>query len=94
MNKKEQWKDDILSSLDDIQRAIPDEVLLSQIMEKLPKNTLTTAMPRWQLRWAAVAACLLVALNVYVFFASDNKLQEATLTTDYVALLSDYSLYQ
>lgn len=104
MNDKTQWRDEILNSLDDIQRAIPDEILLSQIMARLPENTLTMNLPRWQLRWAAMAACLLVVANLYVLISADKELIPATTTTialstpetetEMLALFNDYSLYQ
>lgn len=100
---KEQWQNDVLNSLDDIQRAIPDEILLSQIMARLPENTLTTKMPRWQLRWAVAAACLLVAVNLYVLNTVDHTWQtgmvkaQASLSgqaSDNIPLFTDYSLYE
>lgn len=100
MNKKERWKDDVLNSLDDVQRAIPDEILLSQIMARLPENTLTMNLSRWQLRWVAVAACVLVVANIYVFnlenrtMITASKTETIALSEEAMTLFNDYSLYQ
>lgn len=103
MKNKTQWRDEVLSSLDDIQRAIPDEILLSQIMDRLPENTLMMNLSHWQLRWAAMAACLLVVINLYVLKADKTSISATTTTitlstqeteTEMLALFNDYSLYQ
>lgn len=90
MRKKQQWTNDVLSSLDSIQRAEPDAELLTQIMAKLPENPLLTVIPAWQLRWGGVAACLLLALNLYALGVDSNQ----PTATNEMALISDYSLYQ
>jgi len=90
MNKKDDWTDDVLNSLEGIQKATPSVELLDRVMAQLPKNNI---MPKWQLRLTAVAASLLIALNIYVF---DYDKQEASSqpSTEYVKLIEDYSLYQ
>lgn len=105
MNHKEQWANQVLNSLDGIQRAKPDDALLSQIMDKLPATELTVTVSRWQLCWTAVAACLLIVINFYVFTADNNirqanvapettsmRTEQTELTTN-TSLFSDYSLY-
>lgn len=110
MKQKEQWTNDILDSLGGIQRAQPDEVLLSRIMAALPDNPLIATIPRWQLRWAAVAACVLVVANIaniYVLNVGRGLTTTGLATTvsatsqtttvindDAMTLFSDYSLYQ
>lgn len=107
MKQKEQWTNDILDSLGGIQRAEPDEVLLSRIMAALPDNPLIARIPRWQLRWAAVAACVLVVANIYVLNVGRGLTTTGLTTTvsatsqtttvindDAMTLFSDYSLYQ
>lgn len=102
MRKKQQWINDVLSSLDGIQRAEPDGELLTQIMAKLPENPLLTVIPVWQLRWEGVAACLLLALNFYVLNVGSELTTTVSATSqtpivindDAMTLFSDYSLYQ
>jgi|GEM_PF-6240415 len=90
MNKLDNWTDQVLNSLDGIQKAAPSLDLLDRVMAQLPQNNV---MPKWQLRLTAAAACLLIALNIYVF---DFDKQESSKqpSTEYVKLVEDFSLYQ
>lgn len=90
MNKQDNWTDEVLNSLNGIQKAVPSHALLDRVMAQLPTNNL---MPKWQLRLTAVAACLLIALNIYVF---DYEKQEpiSQSSNEYVKLVEDFSLYQ
>ena len=90
MNKQDKWTDEVLNSLDGIQKATPSDALLNRIMTKLPKNNI---MPKWQLRMTAAAACLLIALNIYVFDTVESETYN-TSTSEYDMIVDDFSLYQ
>ncbi len=90
MTQQENWTNDALNSLESIQKAVPSDDLLGRVMAKLPS---TNVLPKWQLRIAAVAVILLIALNIYVF-------ENAPIETigqpanEHVTLIKDFTLYQ
>ncbi len=93
MDKKLQWADEVLESLNGIQRAKPSNELFDKIMLELPKNKQNQIIPLKRLRWIAAAACLVVGLNVVVF-SSKISTKQITENTENYHLINDYSLYE
>jgi len=90
MNKKDQWTNEVLNSLDGIQKAVPDDALLSRVMSQISENSL---MPKWKIGVAAVAAAMLIALNIYALNINDQQTQNQT-SSEYISLSNDLSIYQ
>ena len=90
MNNQDKWTNEVLNSLEGIQKAVPNDSLLDRVMAQLPKNN---QMPQRQLRWIAVAAGLLIGLNIYMFSFDEQTSSNAS-ASEYVSLVEDYSLYQ
>lgn len=105
MNHDEQWIDSVMNSLEGIRKAEPDDAVLYQLMAKLPRKSLSTTLSFRQLRWAAVAAGVVVAFNLYATVKlGDSEGRQAVVvgnvsayinadTDTNVSLLNDYSLY-
>lgn len=94
MDKKEQWANEVLQSLEGIQRAKPNANLFAEITAKLPKKTVKI-IPLKRLRWAAVAACVIIAANIYVFSSGINQTQQnITTNAEEYGLVTDYALYK
>lgn len=94
MNKNEQWANEVLHSLDGMQKATPKVDLFDKIMTQLPQEKKAKIIPLRKLRWAAVAASIIIGVNVYVFSSGMNQAGQntATTATEY-QLVTDYSLY-
>lgn len=95
MKNKEQWANEVLQSLEGIQRAEPSADLFAKISQKLPKEKVINRIPLKHLSWAAAAACIVIAVNVFVFKSS---IQTEHLTVDNYKLenklLTNYSIYE
>jgi hypothetical protein len=94
-NKKEQWADEVLHSLNKIERVEPSDNLFTKITERLSEKKQTKIIPIRHLQWLAVAACLLLGLNIFMF-ASNIVLTNKQVTNnkaDY-QLINAYSLYE
>ena len=87
MDKKQQWANETLKSLDGLKRAQPSDVLFDQILKKLPTNE-TAFIPLKQLAWVAAAACLLIMVNVISLKPESAESQQKS-----SELLSNYNLY-
>lgn len=93
MDKKEEWANEVLNSLNGMKRAEPSTDLFDKISAKLPKNE-AKIIPLKRLRWVAAAACLFIAVNVYVFnYQIKNKQEVSYSQTSTSTLLSNYSIY-
>ncbi len=90
MNNKENWVEQVLQSLDGIQRAQPADHVFSNIEMQLPIRQTFHTIPIRQLSWIAVAACVLITLNIYVFTLNSASTSESTQSE----LITDYSLYK
>lgn len=96
MDKKEQWANEVLQSLDNIERAEPSADLFAKISAQLPaKEKTAKVIPLRNLRWVAAAACFIISANIYVFGSGLNsaKQKAETASTQEYGLISDYSLY-
>ncbi len=94
MKNKEQWANEVLQSLEGIQRAEPSADLFAKISQKLPKEKVIKMIPLKHLKWVAAAACVLIVINIFVFKSSIQTEQP----NDYNYkvennLLTNYSIY-
>lgn len=81
--EKEKWKDDVLNSLQGLQRAEPNAFLFTRIEAKLEQ---TTGLSKLQVRLAGVAMVLLLAVNLWVVSSKENTASQSNanaLTTTY-----------
>lgn len=81
--EKEKWKDDVLNSLQGLQRAEPNAFLFTRIEAKLEQ---TTGLSKLQVRLAGAAMVLLLALNLWVVSSKENTASQSNanaLTTTY-----------
>lgn len=93
MNEKDTWANEILQSLEGIQKASPSDDLFAKIMEQIPEAIPTNIIPLKRLGWIAVAACFLIGINVYVFDLGTTNNIKTQSTQQYDKLMTDYSLY-
>lgn len=81
--EKEKWKDDVLNSLQGLQRAEPNAFLFTRIEAKLEQ---TTGLSKLQVRLAGAAMVLLLAVNLWVVSSKENTASQSNanaLTTTY-----------
>lgn len=94
MDKKEQWVNEVLQSLDGIEKAEPKADLFAKITDKISKGEVTKIIPLQQLRWVAAAACIIIGVNIYVFTSGITTTKNTNInTTETYQILSNYSLY-
>lgn len=91
-NKKEQWADEVLNSLEHLQKAEPGADLFAKITAQLPRTKVAKIIPLNRLIWIATAACIVIAVNIFVLNAKIKSDQNNLATT--TCLLSDYSIYE
>ena len=91
-NKKEQWADEVMNSLTHLEKAEPDDQLFARITAQLPRTKLAKVIPLNRLVWIATAACVAIAINIYVL-STKMKSDQNELTAN-IGLLSDYSIYE
>jgi len=91
-NKKEQWANEVLNSLAHLQKAEPDADLFDKIAAQLPQIKCTKTIPLKRLLWIATAACIAIAVNIYVLSAK-IKSDQNNLSAN-VSLINDYSIYE
>lgn len=95
MNKKEKWAEEILQSLEGIERATPSDDLFAKINQQLVKQDRSNVIPFHQLKWFAAAACLLISINIVAFSTKGNEVETNEQSTLYEnQLITDYSLYE
>lgn len=100
-NSKDKWIDDVMHSIDHLSPAEPKVQLFDQICNKIAQETpkksklpTRNLVPRKNLKWFATAACVVIALNIFVFRAQLKR--NATLyaaTTSDIELFDNFSLY-
>ncbi len=88
MNKKEQWADEVIQSLEGIKKATPSDALFDKILKQLPMQEVTL-IPLKHVVWIAAVACVVIAFNV---IALSNFESNQTQKSD--ELLSNYNIYQ
>ena len=86
----ENWKNEILNSLEGLERANPPSDSLQKIQQKIQEQN-----EAFQRQWMAVAAAVVITACIIIFFVlSYNSSDELTESTEpYTELVSDYSLY-
>jgi|GEM_PF-2926807 len=91
---KEAWVNEVIASTNGMKKAIPNQKLFSKIVQKLPNEKKVKIVSFKYLRWVAVAACLFVGVNVFVFVSkySLNRIQGVNLESH--NLITSYSLYK
>jgi len=95
MNKKGKWAEEVLQSLDGIQRAEPADDLFDKIMAKLPEKKQAVIIPIKRIRWIVAAACLVIGLNIYVFSIGMRSSQKENMSeSQSIELITDFSLYK
>ncbi|WP_025741780.1 hypothetical protein [Aquimarina pacifica] len=91
MDKKEQWADDILHSLEGAKRAIPKNDLFDEILAKIPEKKENKIIPLVHLTWIAAAAVAIIVVNVYALQLQNTTIKNVTESSDKeVSLLSNY----
>ena len=68
--EKEKWKDDILNSLQGMQRAEPNPFLFTRIEAGLEAHT---GLTKWQVRMAGALMVLLLAINLWAIAGSQKQ---------------------
>lgn len=86
----EKWKDDILNSLEGIERAKPNSNLFEKIQAKTRKSP-----QEKNYGWLAVAATisLVICFNVYLILNYNNQDTNPE-THSYGNLISNYNIYE
>jgi hypothetical protein len=95
MDKKEKWAEEVLQSIEELERATPPDALFAKINNQLPKHKKTKIIPLHKIGWAAAAACILISANIFAFSSSINEYdtnEQATLYEN--QLLTDYEIYE
>lgn len=88
MDKKEQWANEVIQSLEGLKKATPSDALFDKILQQLPsQNVAVISLKR--LAWVAAAASVVIVLNVIALSHSESN---QTQKTD--ELLSNYNIYQ
>ena len=97
--KKQKWVSEVFKSLEGSKRAQPPEDLLGKLEKELfhPSTAKVLPLPQW--RMAAVAAVLLLLLNVFALqqFSQATDYQGSELGQSEVVrdkLISNYKLYE
>lgn len=96
-NEKEEWIDDMMSSVKGINRAQPSYELFSKIEVTLKEETAQIISLNF-VRLNACAGILLLVLNLFVIlsYSTNGLAQEKTIAVDYnpSSLVSDYKIYE
>jgi hypothetical protein len=94
MEKKEQWKDEIIQSLNGMQQAKPPADLFSKIQANINKTN-ADIIPLAKIKWIAVAASILLLANVIGIKQYQTKQQSVELnqSTAESSFISNYNLY-
>lgn len=93
MKEKEEWADDVLRSLDGLQRAEPNVELFARITNKVTQKTIRI-IPLKPLAWVAAAACFIITINLYTFYNTTQISDNTNLNKSEYSLVMDYSLYK
>ncbi len=94
MDKKEKWANEVLQSLDGMQKAEPKADVFTKIITQINANEAVKIIPLKRLGWIAVAACLIIGLNLYVFKSRLQMVKnDLSKTSQKYEFITDYSLY-
>ena len=91
MDKKEQWAEEVLNSLKGIKRTSPKDDLFDKIITSIPKNIKNEITPLKYIGWFAIAASVVISLNIYTLKLYKNNVNTNEETENQISLLSDYT---
>ncbi|MBT8244146.1 hypothetical protein [Winogradskyella sp.] len=94
--KKEKWTSEVLSSINDIQSAVPSENLFNKITQRIQNEKAFKVISFNYLRWTAAAAIIFIAINIYAFNlkAKESKTHLLAAHPMEKTLLTNYSIYE
>lgn len=94
MDQKEKWVNDVLESIEGLERAKPSDALFAKINSRLPNKTQVKIVPLKKLYWIAVAACAILVINIFVFSSEiKESTNEMKNNTDQAQLFNDFNIY-
>ncbi len=95
MDKKEQWINEVFKSVEGMEKASPSAELFAKISKDLPVKREVKVISFTQLKWMAVAASLVVGINILVFTSSlkENETTAIQSPNEY-KLITDLALYK
>lgn len=95
MEHKEQWANNVFASIEGIKRASPTDVLFTKINSKLNDLGEVKIIPLSNLGWAAAAACIMIALNIFALSNSVEGGNDKDFSKLYkTQILTDFSIYE
>ena len=96
MDEKNTWKNEVLKSLDAMQKASPPPLLFEKIQKELHSQQKEQFTLR-QIRWIAAAAAVLVLINVLGVRSIQKQAQGETVNAMFESnpnkVISNYNLY-
>ena len=92
--EKEQWKDDILNSLEGIRRAEPDPQLYARIKSKTGEAVVAVRLQVVRRPYVALAAACLAALMIANVWAIGHRQVEPSSTSVYSVDSARFDLYE
>ncbi len=92
--EKEQWKDDILNSLEGIQRAEPDADLYAKIRSKTVEAMVVGRMHVVRRPYVSLAAACLAALIVTNVWVISQRQVEGSSVSTYSVNSAHFDLYE
>lgn len=94
--EKEKWIEDVLTSMEGSQRALPSDSLFDRIESKVSENTQGKIIPLSLIRVAAAAIILLIAMNFLAMkhFRSVNTKSSEGAGVYSNLLISDFNIYE
>lgn len=94
MDKKEQWANKVIQSLDGMQKAEPSADLFAKITAQLSTEKVDNIIPLHRLSLVAAVACIFIVANIYIFNNNiKNKQENIYSQTTETTLLSNYLIY-
>lgn len=96
MKEKDKWIDDVLVSINNLERAKPSANLFARIENELDNDSVEV-IPIYKIRFAAVAAAILLMFNVFSIY--NYVLTSETTSIDLSVennqeLISNYNIYE
>lgn len=91
MDEKEKWADEVLNSLQGIERATPENKLFEKIRTEILAEKYTKTVSLRHLAWTAIAASVIIAINVYaVKLHADSRAVDRSVIQNDISLLNEY----
>lgn len=87
----EDWKDKIMSSLEGIERAKPNQEVLQKILAKVEDKKRNERK-----QWIAVAATITLVLcaNVYFVLSYNSSVADGSTDGSYAGVLTNFNIYE